>query len=162
MHWTAIAQVLLLTTVSNGTPVVAAKLLGKKFSRARDGEALFLDDKPVFGPSKTLRGIIASVLLTAVAAPLVGLSPTLGIRAAIAAMIGDLMSSFIKRRLSMPPSSRATGLDQIPESLLPTLTCAPSLNLTFEDVVSIIAIFLIGEIILSKILFKWRLRSQPY
>jgi CDP-archaeol synthase len=162
MHWTAVAQALLLIAVSNSAPVVVSKLFGKKFSRPLDGGALFLDGKPVFGPSKTLRGIIASILLTTAAAPLIGLSLLLGVGAAVAAMIGDLMSSFVKRRLGMPPSSRATGLDQIPESLLPALTCAPPLNLTFEDVASIIAIFLVGEIILSKILFKWRLRSQPY
>lgn len=162
MHWTAIAQVLFLIAVSNGTPVVAGKLFGKKLSRALDDGALFPDGKPIFGPSKTLRGIIASVFLTTAAAPLIGLSLWLGLGAAVAAMIGDLMSSFVKRRLGMPPSSRATGLDQIPESLLPTLTCALPMNFTFEDVVSVIAIFLIGEIILSKILFKWRLRSQPY
>lgn len=162
MHWTAIAQVLLLTAVSNGMPVVAGKLFGKKLSRALDGGALFLDGKPVFGPSKTLRGVIASILLTMAMAPLIGLSLMLGFAVAVAAMIGDLISSFIKRRLGMPPSSRATGLDQIPESLLPTLVCAPAMSLGFDDVVSIVAIFLIGEIILSKILFKWRLRSQPY
>lgn len=60
MHWTAVGQVLLLTTVSNSTPVVASKLFGKKFSRALDRGALFLDDKPVFGPSKTLTRVRTS------------------------------------------------------------------------------------------------------
>ena len=36
--------------------------------------------------------------------------------AATMAMVGDLLSSFVKRRLKFQPSSRATGLDQIPES----------------------------------------------
>jgi hypothetical protein len=162
MHWIEIAKVLLLTAVSNGTPVFAGKLLGNRFSRALDGGALFLDGKPVLGPSKTLRGIVASVLLTTATAPLVGLSLLLGFAASVAAMAGDLFSSFVKRRLGMAPSSRATGLDQIPESLFPTLACAPAMNLAWVDVVAIVAIFLIGEIILSKMLFKWRLRSQPY
>jgi hypothetical protein len=36
---------------------------------------------------------------------------------------GAPLSSFIKRRLALVPSSQAIGLDQIPESLFPLLAC---------------------------------------
>ena len=52
---------------------------------------------------------------------LLGFAWTCGLVVASVAMSGDLLSSFLKRRLSLPPSSRATGIDQIPECLLPTI-----------------------------------------
>jgi len=36
-------------------------------------------------------------------------------------MLGDAVASFIKRRFGTAPSSRATGLDPIPEALLTLL-----------------------------------------
>jgi hypothetical protein len=46
---------------------------------------------------------------------------TIGVVVGSMAMLGDLFSSFVKRRLNLPPSSRATFLDQVPESLFPLL-----------------------------------------
>jgi CDP-diglyceride synthetase len=37
------------------------------------------------------------------------------------AMLGDSLSSFIKRRLAMPPSAMAIGIDQAPDSVLPLI-----------------------------------------
>ena len=47
-----------------------------------------------------------------------GLPATVGTPLGGGAMLGDALSSFIKRRMGAAPSSRATGLDQIPEALL--------------------------------------------
>jgi CDP-2,3-bis-(O-geranylgeranyl)-sn-glycerol synthase len=81
---------------------------------------------------------------------------------AITAMIGDLLSSFIKRRMGIAPSDRAIGLDQIPESLLPLLACAFFLPLTFFDVAVATLIFFVGELALSRVLFKLHIRDRPY
>jgi hypothetical protein len=77
--------------------------------------------KQLFGPSKTLRGLVVSVVATTLSAPALGLAWTTGLLAGAAAMAGDLGSSFIKRRMGLPSSSRALGLDQVPEALLPEL-----------------------------------------
>jgi hypothetical protein len=75
---------------------------------------------------------------------------------------GDLFSSFLKRRLKIPPSNRATGLDQIPESLFPALACRSMLSLTMLDITSVLVIFFIGETVLSRLLFKWNVRDRPF
>src|SRR5262249_24399228 len=49
-------------------------------------------------------------------------------------MAGDLFSSFLKRRIGLGPSSKATGLDQVPESLFLLLACQPVLSLTAIDI----------------------------
>jgi CDP-2,3-bis-(O-geranylgeranyl)-sn-glycerol synthase len=116
----------------------------------------------LFGSSKTIRGILVSILVTTAGAPLVGLQPEIGALVAGAAMAGDLFSSFVKRRLNMQPSSRALGLDQVPESLLPLLVCRQVLALTTADIVLGVGIFFVGELILSRILYKAHLRDKPY
>ena len=100
--------------------------------------------------------------MTTAAAPLLGLSLGVGATVAAAAMAGDLFSSFTKRRLNFPSSSQALGLDQIPESLLPMLACANALSLTATDIVLGVAIFFVGELILSRLLYWLRLRDRPY
>jgi hypothetical protein len=82
--------------------------------------------------------------------------------AATMAMVGDLLSSFLKRRLKIPSSRRAIGLDQIPESLFPALACRSMLGLTVLDITSVVVIFVLGEMALSRLLFKWHVRDQPF
>jgi hypothetical protein len=156
-----ILQFVVLLTLANGTPVMAQKLLGNFLNQPLDGGAAFLDGWPLFGPSKTIRGIVLSVLITTGFAPLIGLERKIGLIAATMAMVGDLLSSFLKRRLKILPSNRATGLDQIPESLFPALACRSILGLTMLDIISVVVIFF-GETVLSRLLFKWNVRDRPF
>jgi CDP-2,3-bis-(O-geranylgeranyl)-sn-glycerol synthase len=162
MHPIALLEALVLLALANGMPVFAKRILGGRFAWPLDGGWLFVDGRPLFGPSKTVRGIAASLIVTAAAAPLLSLDVGLGLLVAALAMAGDLVSSFVKRRLGMPSSSRATGLDQIPESLFPLFACRSALSLSFIDVALGVVIFLLGNIVVSRILFRFRLRDRPY
>jgi CDP-archaeol synthase len=162
MHPLLLLKVLLLLVVANGTPVVAKRIFGPWFARPLDGGLSFTDERPLFGPSKTIRGVVLALLVTAVAAPLLGLDPLIGLAVAASAMAGDLLSSFVKRRLGLASSSRATGLDQIPESLFPLLACSAWLPLGAADIAAGVAIFLAGEILLSRLLFHLKVRDRPY
>ena len=157
-----IAKLLVLLTIANGTPVIAAKILGNNSALPLDGNVTLSDGRPLFGSSKTLRGVLLSILLTTACAPLIGLDWKVGSVVALTAMIGDLFSSFVKRRLGMDNSSQFTGLDQIPESLLPLLVCMFLLPLTALDVVIATVIFFVGALIVSRILFKLNIRERPY
>lgn len=81
-------------------------------------------------------------------------------------LLGDRLShpldGFLKRRLDPPTGSRAIGLDQIPESLFPLLACAKALSLTVRDIVLTVAIFCAGEVVLSRLLSRFKLRDRPY
>ena len=162
IHPLAIAQVVMLLAVANGVPLVAKKLLGDRLSCPLDGGVTFVDGRPLFGRSKTVRGIVLAILLSALAAPVIGLSWSLGVVIGSAAMAGDLFSSYVKRRLDLAPSSRATGLDQIPESLLPLLVCRGALALSGPDIAICAAVFFVGEGSLSRLLYKAHIREQPY
>jgi CDP-diglyceride synthetase len=162
MSFLHILQLLSLLALANGTPIVAKKIFGPRFARPLDGGIIFFDGRSLFGHSKTVRGITASILITTASAPLIGLDLAIGAIAASAAMAGDLFSSFVKRRLNFPPSSQALGLDQIPESLFPMLACREALSLTIPDIALGVGIFFIGELILSRLLFRAHLRDEPY
>jgi CDP-diglyceride synthetase len=162
MHPFSILQAMVLLTLANGTPVVAKKIFGRCFALPLDAGLTFLDGRPLFGPSKTIRGIALSVLVTTAGSPLLGLDWSIGMIASGAAMAGDLCSSFAKRRLNFPPSSQAFGLDQVPESLLPLLACRGALSLTAVDIALGVGIFLVGELVLSRALYHAHLRDEPY
>jgi len=157
-----ILQLLVLLTLANGTPIVAKKIFGPRFACPLDAGIIFFDGRPVFGHSKTIRGILASIFITTISAPLIGMDLTIGAIVASTAMAGDLFSSFIKRRLNFPPSSRALGLDQVPESLFPMLACRDALSLTIADIALGVGIFFIGELILSRLMYLVHLRDRPY
>src|SRR6266436_86069 len=162
MQLWVITRLLLLVVLANAMPVVAKKVLGNRFSRPLDGDARCRDGQPLFGASKTMRGIFLSVLATVIGAHLSGLGCKTGAMVGSTAMAGDLFSSFLKRRMKLPPSSRAIGLDQVPESLFPLLACRRPFSLTAFDTVVTVAAFFIGEILISRILYKFRLRDRPY
>src|SRR5258705_13896468 len=115
-----ILQLLVLMTLANGTPIVAKKIFGPRFSFPLDAGTIFFDGRPLFGPSKTIRGILISVLITTASAPLTGLDLTIGAIVACAAMAGDLLSSFVKGPLNFPPPSQALGPHHLPQPKLST------------------------------------------
>jgi CDP-archaeol synthase len=157
-----VAQLLILLTLANGTPVVAKKLFGDRFGQPFDGGARFFDGRPLFGRSKTLRGIVLALVVTALGAPLVGVDWHIGLLIGATAMAGDLLSSFAKRRMGLEPSSRALGLDQIPESLFPMLAGAGIYGLSIADIAAGVALFFVGELVMSRVLYRLRLRDRPY
>jgi hypothetical protein len=162
VHWLVVLQLLILLMLANGAPVVAKRIFGNTFAPPLDWNINFVDSQPLFGTSKTIRGILAAISTTYLAAPLLGLSPIIGLVVATTAMAGDLLASFLKRRIGLQPSSKAVGLDQIPESFFPLLACHQMLSLTALDVVVGTAIFFVSELALSRVLFRLHVRDRPY
>ncbi len=162
MHPVLITELLVLVGVANALPVIAKKLMGTAGDWPLDGSITLRDGSPLFGRSKTLRGVLIALLGTPVVAVLLGLGWQLGFLVAASAMAGDLLSSFIKRRLGLAPSSQALGLDQIPESLFPLIAARCLVPLSWVDVAVGTVIFAIAELVVSRILFRLNLRDRPY
>jgi CDP-2,3-bis-(O-geranylgeranyl)-sn-glycerol synthase len=151
MQTVLLFQLLLLVVAANAIPVVAKKLFGPAMAWPLDGGITLSDGQPLLGASKTIRGVVLSVLLTPIVAMLVGLSWQVGLVVAVFAMAGDLASSFLKRRIGLRPSSQAIGLDQIPESLLPLLAARWFVPLTIVEALVGTALFLIGNLLASRL-----------
>jgi CDP-archaeol synthase len=155
-------RLLVLMGVANGVPLAARALGGERWSYPIDGNRRFIDGRPIFGPAKTVRGAALAIAATSAAAPLLGLDWRIGVVVGALAMAGDLFSSFLKRRLGLPSSSPALGLDQIPEALFPLLACRASLALPFGAIILVVTAFFAGEVLLSRLLYAFRLRERPY
>jgi CDP-2,3-bis-(O-geranylgeranyl)-sn-glycerol synthase len=159
--WPAL-RVLLLLAVANGAPIIVKRLVGRRWDWPLDGGLRFVDGRALLGASKTVRGVVAAVVSTAVGGAVLGLPWGLGAWIGALSMVGDVLSSFIKRRVGVPPSGRAMGLDQIPEALLPAWVLHGPLGLTLGDVVAVTLAFFLLEMPLAWLFFKLRLRDRPY
>jgi CDP-2,3-bis-(O-geranylgeranyl)-sn-glycerol synthase len=155
-------KLLLMIGVANGTPVIAKRIFDGIFSAPLDFNRNFLDGRPLLGPSKTFRGLVSALVITVLCAPLLDLAWQDGFWIGTASMAGDLFSSFLKRRLGMPSSSMALGLDQIPESLFPALVGMYLFELSWSEVAIIVSAFFVLELVLSVILYKLKIRHEPY
>jgi CDP-diglyceride synthetase len=161
-HAPAILQSLILISAANGAPVLIARMLGARFAHPIDGGIVLRDGHPLFGRSKTWRGVASALLLAVSAAVLIGLPWRLGALAAASAMAGDCLSSFVKRRFGLEPSSMALGLDQGPESLFPAVACSAYLPLDPVGVAVIVLVFSVGVLAISRLSFVAGLRDRPY
>jgi hypothetical protein len=151
MHAHIIIKLVLLLVITNGAPVIARLLLRQRFSQPLDRNLDFVDGRPFLGPAKTVRGIVSSILVTALMAPLFELSPGQGAHFAALAMSGDLISSFIKRRLGITSSHSAPLLDQLPETLLPLWVMHPVLEETLLEACTALLVFVVIDWLISKL-----------
>lgn len=157
-----VVDFLVLLGLANGTPVLVNRLASTHWSYPIDGDIILADGQRLLGSSKTLRGLFSSILVTALGATCIGLSWKIGVVTGALAMGGDAFSSFCKRRMRLAPGSRATGLDQIPEALVPALACREALSLGALEIVTIVVLFMLSEMLLSVVFFKLHLRERPY
>lgn len=157
-----IVKILLLILVANGAPVLISYLFSHRVSLPIDFGLQLKDQQPLFGTTKTWRGIIASITATVAVAYLLYHEFAIGLSIALLAMCGDLFSSFIKRRLKKPPGSKMLLLDQLPESLFPTLLMLYLNHIDLIQVIVIVVGFIIIELLLSVLLFRFGIRKHPY
>ena len=155
-------ELLFLILVANGSPILGHVFLRHHWEYPLDSGWRFFDGHPLLGPSKTIRGVVLSILMTMLCASLIGLPARTGFVISVAAMLGDCLASFTKRRLGMKSESQALGLDQIPESLFPLMALQSTYHLELWGILLTVIGFLILELVLSRVLFFFNLRKHPY
>lgn len=158
----AIVESVTLIGAANAAPIALKRLLRDRYSTAVDGGLVLCDGRPLLGPSKTWRGVAFAIVVAACLSALMGLPWRAGALVGVAAMAGDCIASFLKRRLGLAASSMALGLDQVPESLLPAISMRAFAPLTAIDILMVVLIFFAAELALSRVLFHWGLRERPY
>lgn len=70
-----------------------------------------------------------------------------GLVFSVAALVGDSVTSFIKRRLGMVSGGHAPGLDQVLESLLPLLVVQQRFDLALSGILGVVLTFIILDLI---------------
>ena len=152
MRFWLVQQLVLLLVISNATPVIISLLAGRHWNRPLDGNRLFRDQRPLLGPSKTIRGVLGAVLVTALLAPLLSLTALEGAGFALLAMTGDLCSSFIKRRLGIASSRSVPLLDQLPETVLPLWAMQSALGADTYEMLTAVVLFIVLDLLLSRLI----------
>lgn len=158
-------KLLILLWFINFAPLFAAMVLGRKWERPIDFWYTFADGQPLFGNHKTLRGLIAGICAGLFAGILLGLPSWVGLGAGALSMMGDLFSSFLKRRLSFSSGDVVPGLDQLPEGLFPFLLLVPYFSLSPRFVIAFVVIFALGayfgSVFLNQVLLRKPYSSYP-
>ncbi|MBS7653983.1 MAG: CDP-2,3-bis-(O-geranylgeranyl)-sn-glycerol synthase [Candidatus Bathyarchaeia archaeon] len=134
----------------------------------------FLDGKPIFGSHKTYRGLISGLLIGTLVgwmqeflAPNVNLpkgSTFLGFALSLGALFGDLMGSFIKRRLNLKPGSPLPIVDQIDfviAALFFALIADP-LSLSIPKAIIIATLTFPIHVLANFIAYMLRLKDNPW
>ena len=157
-----LVELLLLIVIANGAPVLVSYLFQHRASLAIDFGLLLADKNPCLGTNKTWRGLLSSMIATTLLAKLLGVDYFTGLQVSVLAMLGDLFSSFIKRRLGKKPGTRFLLLDQIPESLLPAVLLMRQFSLDWGQVMVLVLAFIIIGQCLSFILYRLGVRKKAY
>jgi len=149
--------------VANATPIV----LGG--GRPIDAGKKFADGRSIFGAGKTVQGFIAGLaagtfvgLLQGIAAGTLSRYLALGFLLALGALLGDLLGSFIKRRLGIKRGGLAPGLDQLSFVVVALLAASPLALPSWEIVLTIIITTLPIHLATNFGGYKLGLKSKPY
>jgi CDP-2,3-bis-(O-geranylgeranyl)-sn-glycerol synthase len=149
--------------VANATPVV----LGG--GRPIDGGRKFTDGRPILGPGKTIRGfvagLIAGTIFGAIQGAIVGPLDTYvaaGFLLSLGALAGDLLGSFIKRRLNMPRGGAAPGLDQLGFLAMAVLLASPIKTPSLEVFITLLIITPFIHLATNFGGHKLGLKERPY
>ncbi|MBS0416100.1 MAG: CDP-archaeol synthase [Proteobacteria bacterium] len=147
MSWIALSNAMILLIVANLMPWALGRMCGSRWAAPIDGGKIWRDGRRVLGPHKTWRGLAGSLLGCAGAAALLGLPWWFGVRFAGLSMLGDAISSALKRRRGREPGQDDVGLDQLPEALLPLIVSRHTLNLGWGDIILVTLVFAVLDLI---------------
>lgn len=149
--------------VANATPVV----LGR--GTPIDGGRLFRDGRPIFGAGKTIRGFVAGLIVGSIVGVAQGIVvgqpcnyAMLGLLLALGALIGDLLGSFIKRRLNIPRGGAAPVLDQLGFVVFALLFASPVMLPSWEVILIILIITPPIHLATNFVGYKLGFKSRPY
>jgi len=156
MRLWVLGELVLLLVAANATPVILSLLFGDRWNLPVDRGILLSDGQPLLGPSKTLRGLLGSITICALLAPLFDLSHLQGAGFGALAMLGDIASSFCKRRLGLHSGHSAPLLDQLPETLLPLWIMLPVLDASVLEMLAAIAGFTVIDLLFTRLLRNYQ------
>ena len=156
------SKILIMLLASNAAPILVAWLLRSAGDLPLDLGHQMADGRPLFGSSKTWRGLVASLVVTCVLSAVLGLGYRFGLVFGALVMTGDLFSSFVKRRRGLASGDQSLGLDQLPESFAPTLYAVAVTGIQWWWVLVLPLAFMLLELAVSRPLYWLKIRKRPY
>ncbi|OZG72214.1 hypothetical protein BTA51_17425 [Hahella sp. CCB-MM4] len=150
-----------LLVIVNGAPILARNVF-PSWNAAIDQGRKAWDKRPWLGKSKTWRGLLAGISAGILTAFLLGFPWLHGLLLSAVSLSGDILTSFIKRRLDLKPSSQAPILDQFLEVSLPLGAAQYLYPLPTLNAIGVLVAFVVFNWGISPLLYRMGLRKKPY
>jgi len=129
----------------------------------------FLDGRRIFGDGKTARGFVGGLIVGTIVGLLQGVARAplreyllLGFLLALGALLGDLASSFIKRRLGIERGGAAPGLDQLSFVVAALILASPVKVPPWQVIAVILIITPPIHLATNFVGYKLGLKGRPY
>lgn len=151
IHMIVDVPALLMLIAANGTPVILSWILGERYSAAIDADRSLWDGRPMFGPHKTWRGIASGTVAAGLVAALLSTGFIMGALFGALAHAGDLISSFLKRRLGRTSGASLPLVDQLPEALVPMFILRDFIGLDARSVIGTAIVFTLLDILTARL-----------
>jgi len=145
-------DVLLLLAVANSVPVLLSMLLKDRCATPIDGGRPWRDGRPVLGPHKTWRGLLGGMFAAGALGTMLSIGPVIAAAVGLLGLVGDLVSSFIKRRVGFRSGEDWPLLDQIPEALVPLVLLYRPLALNLLSLAATVGVFVFLALGAAKLL----------
>ncbi len=167
--------------IANSTPVIFGG------GRPIDGGRTLRDGRRVFGDNKTVKGLLAGVffgtltsIIQYILAPSIAqtlaifveltterlevlyMSPLAGLLLSIGAMTGDLMGSFIKRRVNIASGGPCPLLDQLGFIVMALLLASPIFRPSYQYTIILILATLVMHWFSNVIGYLMGYKRQPW
>ena len=133
-----------------------------------------LKSKPVFGKNKTFRGLFFAVLFGIIVAfvqyklqwpyQIINYSDWLlvGFLLGLGAILGDLIKSFFKRRLSIKPGQRFFPWDQLDFIIGSLIFVSFAVKLELSIIITIVLVSVLGHILVNHAAFYLKIRKEKW
>lgn len=138
-----------------------------------------INNKPIFGINKTYRGVIFGIIFAIFITflqyilyknniffdiSIVDYSNwlLLGFLLGFGAIIGDLMESFVKRRLNYPPGKPFVPFDQLDFVIGALIFVAPIVILSISKIITILLLTFVLHILINHIAFYTNVRQEKW
>jgi CDP-2,3-bis-(O-geranylgeranyl)-sn-glycerol synthase len=156
LYWLAETVYLYLPAyLANAAPVIFGG--GKPI----DGGRLWIDDRPLLGDHKTIRGAIAGLA----AGLLIGtlqMRPVAGGLMSIGTIGGDILTSFVKRRIDLRPGASFPVADQIGFIVFSVALVSLVEPTPWDRVIAIIVMTLPIHFLTNVFAWLFKLKSDPW
>ena len=126
-----------------------------------DGGEKWLDGKPFLGGHKTLRGCIVGVVMGLLIGVLQG-SFYAGLTQGLGAILGDLVSSFLKRRWDFAPGEGFPLLDQLDFIVAAIILSQPYTRASLQEMLIILVVTVPIHYLMNYAAWLLKMKENPW
>lgn len=146
--------------VANMTPLIVANIVRNR--RPIDMGKYWIDGKRILGDNKSVEGFASGVLAGIIVGVALG-NPFRGFLMGLGAMVGDVLGSFVKRRLNIAQGESAPVLDQYLFVLMALLfSSSVGYAATLEELVVILIATPILHLTGNYVAYLLKIKRKPF